>query len=60
MSAGRIAFAKAWRHREFRVIRKLELVYFGRSTDYVFKAAGAYGRRNKQGSDHKPIFMKRQ
>ena len=60
MSTGGIAFAKTWRHREFRIIIKLKLVYFDRSMDCVFKTAGAYGRRTEQRSDHKPIFMKRQ
>lgn len=60
MSAGGIAFAMTWRHREFRIIRTLKLVYFDRSMDYLFKTAGAYGRRTKQRSAHKPIFMKRQ
>ena len=48
MNAGGTAFAKTQRHREQEIFRKLKLVYFDGSMDYVIKAAGAYGRRSKQ------------
>lgn len=47
------------RHRCIEsIFRKLKLVFLDRSMDCVIKVAGAYGRRNKQRSDHEFIVMK--
>lgn len=57
MNASRLTFSKTYMHREYN-FRKLKLVCLDRSMGYVVKVAGAYSRRNKQGSDHEFTVMK--